>query len=68
VQAAFAVSDVRWSADQAAQNARVDRIEEGRTVGLRRLSAVEEAVKGQKDILCDINAKLDQARMGRRAR
>ena len=68
IKAAIIERDARWVADQAAQNVRVDRIEEGRTVGLQRLSAVEEAVKGQKDILKDISAKLDRALTGGRVR
>lgn len=68
VQAALTERDAKWASDQAAQNARVDRIEEGRTVGLQRLAAVEEAVKGQKEILKDISSKLDRALMGGRVR
>lgn len=44
----------------------VAKIDESRTIGLQRLSTVEEAVRSQRDILADIRAKLDQALMRRR--
>ncbi len=68
VKTAAIERDARWLADQAAQSARVGRIEEGRTVGLQRLATVEEAVKGQNRALDSISEKLDRLLMSGRGR
>lgn len=68
VKTAAIERDARWAADQAAQSARVGRIEESRTVGLQRLATVEEAVKGTNRTLDSISTKLDRLLMGGRGR
>ena len=52
---------VRVEARMDKLEGRTDRIEESRTVGLQRLSKVEEAVQGTQRALDLINAKLDRA-------